>query len=503
MNTTNLDQISAEITQLMVDTLKNEAALQPLVKQIWRAFDIAKETRTPITIEGAKNKTEWTKLAGKPKMRYCQYLVKDGSRKQRDTHAVRVPVLKAGSVFKVDGVTYQIPEDIIKASDGTIAWQRPIIPIAKDGYCRLEFNGLKIMKTDATPKPAPPKPTIKKQPKKKEAKKPLRHAKHPSAYASTWCGVTSTNTNTARSKNHATCPYCLAAIAAGVLVKNPKNQRDSINKELKQVRERLTRHETTIAAGRTDTPAYGYAVDSVEEERTQVAKLQAELNAVKAITTPEQAVEAAKARIAEREVRRVEYEKQPVHIQSPVAGKNRVEMTLCGDVIDIGTDAYEGTRMAYGVHAVATCGKCIELSKQVGLGVTQPEKSATPQAITADEEHREYMKRYKAAKRGAKFFTGLFDEYSEGVNSDYAALRKLYPDNTDDHRFPWTLPVKGYCLPATKKEFMAQWEKAIGDFGATLQEGVNRGWMQCEGFTPQVADVLTDSTPEPETEEVV
>ena len=31
MTTTNLDQISAEITQLMIETEKNERALQPLV----------------------------------------------------------------------------------------------------------------------------------------------------------------------------------------------------------------------------------------------------------------------------------------------------------------------------------------------------------------------------------------------------------------------------------------------------------------------------------------
>jgi hypothetical protein len=32
-----LDQISAEITQLMIDTEKNEQALQPLVLKIWAA----------------------------------------------------------------------------------------------------------------------------------------------------------------------------------------------------------------------------------------------------------------------------------------------------------------------------------------------------------------------------------------------------------------------------------------------------------------------------------
>ena len=91
----NLDQISAEITQLMIGAAQNEAAIQPLVKKIWAAFDEAKAKRTPISVEGATNKTAWTKLAGKPKMRYCQYLVRDGSRKRGandDTHSVRVTV---------------------------------------------------------------------------------------------------------------------------------------------------------------------------------------------------------------------------------------------------------------------------------------------------------------------------------------------------------------------------------------------------------------------------
>jgi hypothetical protein len=79
----------------MVIAADNEAAIQPLVKKIWAAFDEAKAKRTPISVEGATNKTAWTTLAGKPKMRYCQYLVRDGSRKRGandDTHSVRVTV---------------------------------------------------------------------------------------------------------------------------------------------------------------------------------------------------------------------------------------------------------------------------------------------------------------------------------------------------------------------------------------------------------------------------
>lgn len=97
------------------------------------------------------------------------------------------------------------------------------------------------------------------------------------------------------------------------------------------------------------------------------------------------------------------------------------------------------------------------------------------------DERKEYLKRFRQVKRAAKFFGGMRKEFDaqnqHGSEARYNSLRETYPDNADDHRFPWTPPMKGYCLPKTYKEFKEEREKSWVDFNTTLQEGVERGWM--------------------------
>jgi hypothetical protein len=357
MTTTNLDQISAEITQLMVDTLKNEAALQPLVLKIWTAFDDAKEKRIQISIEGATNKTAWTKLTGKPKMRYCQYLVRDGSRKRGtndDTHSVRVTVnLDKATHVILDGVRREIADK--------------------------KVNG-HLVEITFIAEAAAPVPAAKAPRKKKEDKKPVKHAKHD--YHSTWCGMRTSHSTKLAAKNHATCPYCVAAIAANVEVAHPIAIRRKIEDALKEARSNVTRFEKQIATCdpkyHETSPMYKSSVRNLPRYQDKVAELEAKLAAIKLVTTPELAVEYAKKRIADRTALREANEMQLVHIQSPMVGKNQTETTLCGGTIihDEGNNLY--TQIANGSRRPATCPGCIEAAKDI----TKP---ALTQAVAGDQ----------------------------------------------------------------------------------------------------------------------
>lgn len=286
----NLDHIGAEAIRLMTGADRDVAKAQAHIKQVWDAFTAAEEAGTTITINGVSLKKDWAKLINRT-TRYCQMIAKEGDRKsqKKDANSVR-PLALIKQLITVISETkdYAIVKGEAQEICDSLKWYPPAFKQENKEVKHYLRTGID-----------PTKP------------QPVKHARYNSD--TTWCGKRSTHgTNMARQKKHATCPYCVAAMAANILIARP--------------------------------------------EKGQ---------------TPEQAVEAEKTRRAEREVQRIEYEKQPTHIQSPVIGKNRTEMTLCGEVIDIGTGLYEGTRMAYGAHAVATCPTCIEQSKQIGQ-VTVP-----------------------------------------------------------------------------------------------------------------------------------
>jgi hypothetical protein len=348
-----LDQISAEITQLMIDTEKNEQALQPLVLKIWAAFDEAKERRVSISIEGATYKTAWTKLPGKPKMRYCQYLVRDGSRKRDandDTHSVRVTVnLDKATHAILDGVRREISDK------------------------KLNGNVLTV--------------TLTAVPKEDKEAEPIKHARFNSF--STWCSKDAAHSNMARAKTQATCPFCLAALAAGIQVENPVSERRRVEGRLRDARKTLQRHEEMVAnclPEHQDQYRYKTAVESIPKERAEVAELEEKLAIARLIETPEQAVEAAKAKQAEREAERARLAALPRHILHPQPPKGE-ELTLCGEKI-----IQDETQVTWSQHIPATCPACIEQSKQIGLGVK----------IADEDEHKEYRKRYKKETTGTQ-----------------------------------------------------------------------------------------------------
>ncbi len=119
----------------------------------------------------------------------------------------------------------------------------------------------------------------------------------------------------------------------------------------------------------------------------------------------------------------------------------------------------------------ANCKKCLKLSATL-----PPEPPAVP-APFEERERTVYMKKYRAAKRAAKFYVGMMKELNEGVDRNYGELLKLWGG---DQRSPWTPPTKDYFLPSTLKVFEAQYDAATETFNTLLQEGINRGWMTTE-----------------------
>lgn len=86
---------------------------------------------------------------------------------------------------------------------------------------------------------------------------------------------------------------------------------------------------------------------------------------------------------------------------------------------------------------------------------------------------KELMKRYRAAKRVAKFYCGMMTELMEGVDGKYDRFRALYPEGGD--AFPWTPPRTDYGVPKSEKEFQAEYDAAIAEFDAVLEEGKAAG----------------------------
>ena len=184
MTIPSLDKIGLEAAKLLQSGQRNVSLAQSKLRQVWAAFDEAKENGTEIEINGVKSKTAWAEH-WKVSMRYCQYVVKDGSRKRsekKDANPVRVITLKHGSLFKVDGVTYRIPEfdpDSANQTDTVSSHSKPWLQRQGDtqSYTNVTIHGCEIVE-DRTKEPK----SKKKKQTKKEYREMMRRA-NPKAYA--------------------------------------------------------------------------------------------------------------------------------------------------------------------------------------------------------------------------------------------------------------------------------------------------------------------------------
>jgi hypothetical protein len=179
--TSNLDQIGAEAARLLQEGDNSKKLAQPLVDQIFSAFEEAKRRGETIVINGATGKTRWAEQA-KVSLRYCQYVRRDGSRKgQKATRTtVRVANLDTATHVIVGGVRYKVRG------------------LGLDFFPKCGTVGVNIEQPEEKP-----------HANKKER---LRHIQHPQ-FAHALCDkITLNKNNTAKGKRSpATCEKCIEA----------------------------------------------------------------------------------------------------------------------------------------------------------------------------------------------------------------------------------------------------------------------------------------------------
>jgi hypothetical protein len=100
-------------------------------------------------------------------------------------------------------------------------------------------------------------------------------------------------------------------------------------------------------------------------------------------------------------------------------------------------------------------------------------------ALTAADPKKDLLKRFRAAKKVAKFYVGMMKEL-EAVTRfaafEYDKLLELYnPATITDKDYPWTPPSKNYTLPKTEAEFHAEYDAATDRFNDILEEGKTLG----------------------------
>lgn len=140
------------------------------LRHIWGAFEEAKKSKKPITVNGAKTKTEYAAFLGVD-IRYCQYLVKDGSRKRsKNTNPVRVHWVKPGEIvgfgkrkFTVISIGDPVAPMDYEDADGVHSLGKEIADHRTGmGYTHdVQLNLKEIVEQTEEPEVAAPAPTKK------------------------------------------------------------------------------------------------------------------------------------------------------------------------------------------------------------------------------------------------------------------------------------------------------------------------------------------------------
>ena len=272
---TNLDQIGAEAIRLMTGADRDVKKAQANIKQVWEAYTAAEEAGTTVVINGAKNKSEWAKLINRS-TRYCQMIAKDGSRERsekKDANRVRPMALLKELITVISTGSPNECIDKAKAVCGQIKW----FPKAW---------------TEEVEEP-------RDLPRRK--KKPITHAKNPKTHMA-WCGTSIKHNHklVAHQTRYATCPFCIAAMKAGIPVSNPEMERRYLEKELKEERKQLSDYESSERQGKQPE----WMTEMILELRESIVKHEQRLAVVMEIKTPEEAVEDAQKAAAQREAER-------------------------------------------------------------------------------------------------------------------------------------------------------------------------------------------------------
>jgi hypothetical protein len=279
-NQLTLDQIGAEAIRLMTGADRDVAKAQAHIKQVWDAFTAAEDAGTTITINGVSLKKDWAKLINRT-TRYCQMIAKDGDRKNQkksDANSVR-PLALLKQLITVISETHDPAVMRGEAAEicDTIKWHPPAFKKDNEELRRYNRTGSRV--------------------KKSEEKKPVKHTTPPRDRHSTWSGMDAYHAKVV-AKNRVTCPFCIAAMAAGVsLRKNPVSQRRRLSADLKSKREYQVRLEKWIAEAKDGDELKRYT-ERLSECRESIPYLEKELAKLADVKTPEQAVEYEKQRQA-------------------------------------------------------------------------------------------------------------------------------------------------------------------------------------------------------------
>jgi hypothetical protein len=351
---TNIDKLGEEVAARIKSAETDRASIAPDLRKIWAALD-AKQS-----VNGCSSKKAWADKFGVT-MRYCQYLVRDGSR-QRKKEANPVRVL-----------------------DGVKVGLRDYHADAGEGWVSVEFEKARI------------------ETYKGKMNEPRENGD--------W-------SYTPADKN-------------GIL--DWQHKIVEIGGNVRFTIEDGTFTQEQIVAGLLKKMREGLKImhlwdDKLVAEFEEYAKEDAEYQAERKESRSQSAKKAAQTRKARQVV-------QPTGVK-----KSRKSL----------------------------CEKC---------GKRKPRKATLCDACKNPQlaEQADYMKKFRAAKRAAKFFGGMYMEFANGVNRDYKRFLELYRPDGDDRKYPWTPPQKGYSLPKTEKEFLAQNDAASEEFNKLLDEGIAKG----------------------------
>lgn len=102
---TDINKLGEEVAALIKSAEKDRAKIAPMLRTVWAELEAKKE------VNGVRSKGAWAAKFGIT-LRYCQYIVKDGSRKAQKTRTTVRPVvtLKEGMIVSLNGVKYKVAE---------------------------------------------------------------------------------------------------------------------------------------------------------------------------------------------------------------------------------------------------------------------------------------------------------------------------------------------------------------------------------------------------------
>jgi hypothetical protein len=101
--TKDINKLGEEVAAMIKSAETDKARIAPKLREVWQALEDKQE------VNGVKTKKEWAKKFGVT-MRYCQYLVRDGSRKDQTRTTVRV----------LDGLTVGLRNLELDAGEGSV-----------------------------------------------------------------------------------------------------------------------------------------------------------------------------------------------------------------------------------------------------------------------------------------------------------------------------------------------------------------------------------------------